>query len=124
MSQVIKQEIWKLRGLTQKVMSLVCKQMSCCGPVPEADAEGCLLDILRVMVLDIHKVSSNAVIYVSILGSLFLQAWNLFNLEGGFSVRTLGSNAAAMGELLAWDFELGKDGWNGGPLGYAGKAGA
>ena len=72
MSQVIKQEIWKLRGLTQKVMSLVCKQMSCCGPVPEADAEGCLLDILRVMVLDIHKVSSNAVIYVSILGSLFL----------------------------------------------------
>lgn len=124
MSQVIKQGIWKLRGLTQKVMSLVCKQMSCCGPVPEADAEGSLLNVLRVMVLDIHEVSSNTVIYVSILGSLFLQAWNLFNLEGSFSVRTLGSNAAAMGELLAWDFELGKDGWNGGPLGYVGKAGA
>lgn len=127
MSQVIKQETWKLRGLTQKVMSLVCKQMSCCGPVPEAEAEaeaeGCFVDILRVMVLDIYEVSSNAVIYVSILGSLFLQAWNLFNLEGSFSVRTLGLNAAAMGELLAWDFELGKDGWSGGPLGYVGKAG-
>ena len=50
--------------------------MSCCGPVPEAEAEaeaeGCFVDILRVMVLDIYEVSSNAVIYVSILGSLFL----------------------------------------------------
>lgn len=66
--------MWKLRGLTQKVMSLVCKQMSCCGPVPEAeaDAEGCFVDILRVVVLDIYEVSSYAVIYVSISGSLFL----------------------------------------------------
>lgn len=40
-----------------------------------------------------------------------------------FSVRTSGLNVAPVGELLAWDFVIGKDRWSAGPMGYVGKAG-
>lgn len=32
-------------------------------------------------------------------------------------------NAALVDELLAWDIEIGKDGWNGAPVECVGKAG-
>lgn len=56
------------------------------------------------------------------LGSFSLQTWNLFNFWASFSARTLGLNTTPMGELLAWDSEIGKDGWRGGPIGCVSKA--
>lgn len=38
MSWITKQKTGRFRGLTQRAMGWVSKQMSCYGPVPEAEA--------------------------------------------------------------------------------------
>lgn len=78
---------------------------------------GCVSDILKVMVLSVFTRSAiRQLPMFPYLGSLFLQTWSLFNSGGSFSVRTSDLNAAPVGELLAWGFEIGKVGWSGGPM--------
>ena len=70
----------------------------------------------------IHEVCNRADVHVAILGSSLPAGREYFSFADSFSVRTSGLNAAPVGELLAWDFEIVKDGWNGGPMGCVGKA--